>query len=367
MKKLIFILFLFSLYLYSQTADKNKSIVSEKLIDYVNEGNVKEAENILKKYNDYVNNRNYEGFTLLSLAVIRNNIEMAELLLKYKADVNAEVDLTDSVLIGAVDNNNMEMVKLLLSYGADIDYQGFRGRTALFSSLNKGGENKENIEMVKLLIKNKADVNIAYDGDYGNEETPLMYAAMNGYKETVKILIENKADINKRNINNANALIYAYMFGHEDIADILLQNGSDSLDKSLSAANLNEATLLSDNAPLITAVNYSTNEVFLQNLIDNGADVNCLNYNGGTALIDAALNGKINFVKLLIKNNADVNVQNRGGMTALMWACHRGDLEMTKMLLDAGADKSIKKGDIDALYHAREYGENEEVIKLLTK
>ena len=84
-------------------------------------------------------------------------------------------------------------------------------------------------------------------------------------------------------------------------------------------------------------------------------------------MIDAALNGKINFVKLLIKNNADVNVQNRGGMTALMRACHRGDLEMTKMLLDAGADKSIKKGDIDALYHAREYGENEEVIKLLTK
>ncbi|MEI0559496.1 hypothetical protein R4I99_12280, partial [Brachyspira intermedia] len=64
MKKLIFILFLFSMYLYSQT--DNKSKVSEKLIDYVNEGNVKEAENILKKHNDYVNNRNYEGFTLLS-------------------------------------------------------------------------------------------------------------------------------------------------------------------------------------------------------------------------------------------------------------------------------------------------------------
>ena len=108
MKKLIFILFLFSMYLYSQTGNKIK--VSEKLIDYVNEGNVKEAENILKQHNDYVNNRNYEGFTLLSLAVMDNNIEMAELLLKYKADVNAEVDLTDSVLIGSVDNNNMEMV-----------------------------------------------------------------------------------------------------------------------------------------------------------------------------------------------------------------------------------------------------------------
>ena len=343
----------------------NKTKAYEKLREYVNEGNVKEAENILKKYNVNINDLDYEDFTLLSLAVMDNNIEMAELLLKYKADVNTVINDGDTALILAADNNNMEMVKLLLSYGADIDYQGFRGITALFSALEY--DRKENIEMVKLLIKNKADVNIAYNGDRGNEETPLMYAAMEGYKETVKILIENKALVNKRNRNNVNALIYAYMFGHDDIADILLQNGSDSLDKSLNAANLNEATLLSDNAPLITAVNYSTNEVFLQKLIDNGADVNCLNYNGGTALIEAALNGKINFVKLLIKNNADVNVQNMGGMTALMWACHNGDLEMTKMLLDAGADKSIKKGDRDALYHTREYGENEEIIKLLTK
>ena len=60
---------------------------------------------------------------------------MAELLLKYKADINAVVDVKDTVLMIAVDNNNMEMVKLLLSYGADIDYQGFRGITALFSAL----------------------------------------------------------------------------------------------------------------------------------------------------------------------------------------------------------------------------------------
>lgn len=58
-------------------------------------------------------------------------------------------------------------------------------------------------------------------------------------------------------------MIYAYMFGHDDIADILLQNGSDSLDKSLNVANLNEETLLSDNAPLINASRNSTNEIFL--------------------------------------------------------------------------------------------------------
>ena len=38
-KKLIFILFLFSLCLYGQ--NNNKSKVSEKLIDYINEGNIK--------------------------------------------------------------------------------------------------------------------------------------------------------------------------------------------------------------------------------------------------------------------------------------------------------------------------------------
>ncbi|WP_028331068.1 ankyrin repeat domain-containing protein [Brachyspira alvinipulli] len=360
MKKLIFILFLFSLYLYSQTDNKIKAY--EKLREYVNEGNVKEAENILKKYNVNINDLDYEDFTLLSHAVMDNNIEMAKLLLKYKADVNTVVNDGDTALILAVDNNNMEMVKLLLSHAADIDYQGFRGRTALFCALEYN--RKENIEMVKLLIKNKADVNIAYDGDYENEETPLMYAVMKGYKETVKILIANKADINRRNRNNANALIYAYMFGHEDIADILLQNGSDSLDKSLKVCDLNQSTLLNLNVPLINAAHYSTNEVFLQKLIDSGA---YKDYDYDTALREAASYNNINAVKVLIKNNADVNVQNRGGMTALMSACRNGNLEMTKMLLDAGADKSIKRGNYDALYYAREYGKNEDIIKLLTK
>ena len=362
MKKLIFILFLFSLYLYSQTDNKSKAY--ERLREYVNEGNVKEAENILKKYNGDINNLDYEDFTLLSIAVMDNNIEMAELLLKYKADINTVVSDGDTALILAADNNNMEMVKLLLSYGADIDYQGFRGRTALFCSLEYN--RKENIEMVKLLIKNKADVNIAYDGDYENEETPLMYAIMKGYKETVKILIENKADINKRNRNNANALIYAYMYGHDDIANILLQNGSDSLDKSLKVCHLNQSTLLNLNVPLINAAHYSTNEVFLQKLIDSGA---YKDYDYDTALREAASYNNINAVKVLLKNNADVNVQNKYGigMTALMWACRKGNLEMTKMLLDAGADKSIKRGNYDALYYAREYGKNEEIIKLLTQ
>ena len=313
MKKLIFILFLFSLYLYSQTDNKTKTY--ERLREYVNKGNVREAENILKQHNVNINNLDYEDFTLLSIAVMDDNIEMAKLLLKYKADVNTVVNDGDTALILAADNNNMEMVKLLLNYGADINYQGFRGRTALFCALEYN--RKENIEMVKLLIKNKADVNIAYDGDYENEDTPLMYAIMKGYKETVKILIANKADINKRNRNNANALIYAYMYGHDDIAYILLQNGSDSLDKSLKVCDLNQSTLLNLNVPLINAAHYSTNEVFLQKLIDSAA---YKDYDYDTALREAASYNNINAVKVLIKNNADVNVQNRGGMTALMSA-----------------------------------------------
>ncbi|MEI0559942.1 hypothetical protein R4I99_14540, partial [Brachyspira intermedia] len=66
MKKLIvlFNIFLFSLHLYSQTDNKSKAY--ERLREYVNEGNVKEAENILKKYNGDINNLDYEDFSLLS-------------------------------------------------------------------------------------------------------------------------------------------------------------------------------------------------------------------------------------------------------------------------------------------------------------
>ncbi|ADG72480.1 ankyrin repeat-containing protein [Brachyspira murdochii DSM 12563] len=67
-------MFLFNMCLNTQIVNKSK--VSDQLRDYVYEGNIKEVENILKKYDVDINNYYDKHFILLSDAVINNNIEM---------------------------------------------------------------------------------------------------------------------------------------------------------------------------------------------------------------------------------------------------------------------------------------------------
>ncbi|ACN83091.1 ankyrin repeat-containing protein [Brachyspira hyodysenteriae WA1] len=149
MKKLLilFSVFLFSLCLYSQTADESE--VYKQLKDYVNKGNIKETENIIKKYNVDLNHYYDENYTLLAYAVTNDNMEMAKLLLKYKADVNApSYEGMSALILSVIYHKNIEMVKLLLSYGADINQKCDLEGNALFYALDY--YTKENIEIGKI-------------------------------------------------------------------------------------------------------------------------------------------------------------------------------------------------------------------------
>jgi ankyrin repeat protein len=57
---------------------------------------------------------------------------------------------------------------------------------------------------------------------------------------------------------------------------------------------------------------------------------------GTTPLMEAALYGSADDMRLLLDRGADVNARSDGGSTALIWASH--DLEKTRLLLDRGAD-----------------------------
>lgn len=62
---------------------------------------------------------------------------------------------------------------------------------------------------------------------------------------------------------------------------------------------------------------------------------------GATApasLVDAAMQGNKDAVRLLLKQGADVNSAQGDGMTALHWAVQKGDVELVQTLLYAGAN-----------------------------
>lgn len=67
-----------------------------------------------------------------------------------------------------------------------------------------------------------------------------------------------------------------------------------------------------------------------------GVAVNRKGAGGTTPLMQAALYGSVDDVRLLLGQGADVNARNDAGATALIWAVH--DLDKTRLLLEYGAE-----------------------------
>ena len=78
----------------------------------------------------------------------------------------------------------------------------------------------ENIEAVKQHLAAGADVNAKGDG----RNTPLLYAARFGYKETAELLIANGADVNAKDVLGQTPLHFA---DTKEIAELLVAAGAD--------------------------------------------------------------------------------------------------------------------------------------------
>ena len=99
---------------------------------------------------------------------------------------------------------------------------------------------------------------------------------------------------------------------------------------------------------LITA-SYNNIERVRQ-LLDFGVNPNYQRPDGGgTALMDASLEGRIEIVRMLLEAGADTNIIDDEGNTALILALLPGFTDIAKMLLEAGADPNIIQDDSTAL------------------
>ncbi len=102
-------------------------------------------------------------------------------------------------------------------------------------------------------------------------------------------------------------------------------------------------------------------------LLDNGADINGKDDIGITSLTGAASNGHTSVVIALIAQGANVNVFNKYGFTVLMDAAHHDRATIVKILLGAGADvNATADNGSTALKEAAERNHTE-VVDLLKK
>jgi hypothetical protein len=131
------------------------------------------------------NARDADGYDVLSIATINNDIETLKTALAAGANARAAVGRDGgSALISAAQLGFVDIVRALIEAKADIDHVNGRGWTALITAVVLGNGDKQHTQTVEALVAARAD------GDIKDHQgkTAIDYARARGYSDMVRIL-----------------------------------------------------------------------------------------------------------------------------------------------------------------------------------
>lgn len=305
----------------------------------------------------------FEGMTALMASALRDRLEIVEVLLKAKADVNSSSsgsenltsrDFPDGATALSYAVKNEKIFNLLLTHGANDqsmkeafltaaclkDIDRFKALWSLLktpeelapiallrttSCSDETTSDETDLEVQKIvdfLLQQGIGPNVEIDG-WG----ALHYASLHGMPQVVKSLLAAGADVNQR----------CSCRGYGD-------GGWNPL--LLSLRNFDNSSF-SHNNKLIEAV--------FDLLLEHGADVNAVSDDGRTALMWAIENANENIVTRLIEKGADIEAKLTPSVgshiaytRALIFALgqRREEADMiAKTLLLAGADVNSSDSD----------------------
>ncbi|KAH6909181.1 ankyrin repeat-containing domain protein [Coprinopsis sp. MPI-PUGE-AT-0042] len=245
---------------------------------------------------------------LLSLPGVNLNLSdtFGRNALMHAVDFGGRTALSNAVVIAA--NAQIEVVKLLLGIpGIDINLADKLGRTTLMLATLNG-----RTDFVRLLLGFSGICINAVDG---LGWTALLHAMRSGRNEVVKLLLGFPGvDINAEDVYGRTALLVAMQGGYADIVKQLLD--SPGIVVNALSIRIEEPNQGLDpfGRRFHRVEDYPTK---------------------WTALIDAAHNGRTEFVKLLLNApGIDVNVASApDGLTALSHAYRQGHREIVDLLL----------------------------------
>ena len=242
--------------------------------------------------------------TPLLIACSTAQRQLVRLLLKSKADPNiANIEGHGSLHKAVNADCSRETLQEIVDYGADVNAKDRRGRTALLLSCFY-----RQMDSLNVLIKAGADPTI--DDEEGFS---CIHAAVDGRCSTdvLQTLIDNGAHVNARRRDGATALMRACRTGQSESVMFLLEAGAD-----VNIVRPDGSTCLH------VAVHGKCSKETLQNVIENGLNVNSANKRGETALILACESAQTESVKLLLKMGANPNIADAEGYTSLHVAVH---------------------------------------------
>lgn len=336
--------------------------------------NINLAKILLKKGAD-INAQNKDGYTPLHVAARLGSFDVLKGLLDNRADIEVKSKHDETALFLAACEESGKSLQILLEHGANIDFPNKSGETPLHNAVIQ-----RNTNATKVLLQQRAKVDAK--SKYGS--TPILIATENGDTDMVQLLLDHGAKINVQTEIGNTALHSSVSRGLPDITQMLLERGAnvnirnkqgltplqigaikeniDSIGLLLQKGATVNVQDLDDFTPLHVAAGMG-NEDIVKILLKNAANVNARSKNNATALTVAIREGNMNAVHLLLEANAEID--STLGATALQLAAVRGHLNVVRLLLNKGVDPDISdKCDQTPLYLAAERAYID-IVKLL--
>lgn len=255
-----------------------------------------------------------------------------------KSGAMADVNKTDPAqarrLVLSARYGQYDVVVYLLDRGVPVDSRDEFGSTALIAASETG-----RLRIAQLLLSRGADVKV----QNLQHDSALMVAARNNDPRIVALLLDKGTEVNINRPDGQTALFDAVESGNAEIVNSLLQHGANP--------NVTRSGKRSDEydgyTPLMLAARHGERRVegqwaaIAKDLIRNGAAINAMRADGGTALEIAESGGDGEIAQLLRRSGALETEPVYAALSpieALVKAATLGDLAKMKDLVDEHVD-----------------------------
>jgi ankyrin repeat protein len=220
---------------------------------------------------------------------------------QYLIEIGSDVNIQDvrgrSPLHLAILNNDIDLANLLIGSGANIELKDNNGNTPLLNAVRFA-----KFSTIEYLINNRADILATNSRSSGIIHLCVKTNEILKLKKLLNLKI--KVDIDLKNSVGNTALHQAAYLGFEDISKELMKNGAKT-----------EIRNDRGNTALHRASHEGKYRIILS-LLANKALINARNNDGNTPLHRAVYSHNHNSVVALIKNKANIEALNNQGLRA---------------------------------------------------
>ncbi len=249
-----------------------------------------------------------QGFSPIIVASAHGKLDIIKYLVKNGALINMEHPENVSALMYAAAGGFPDVVQYLIDNNAVVNQKHKQGGTALLEAVPTG-----NVSCINILLAANADP-LVTDND---GITTVISAASQGHAELVKLFASKGVDINKVTNSGGSALMFAASEGHNETAKLLIELNAD-------------VSIATKATPEYRAQVEEALSEKREGIEPHKDDV--------TALHVAALGGHMFVVELLVKAGANINAVDEDGMTPLLNAVKGNFANVAKYLVEHGAN-----------------------------